>query len=121
MVSHEHLKSCARSKAMSALMASLALLKEPHVVIFMFANMLLHPVLLHWSAASRHIQIRYAWCVLSMFLPVIAPVRPGFSAFVLSPEVPSTQLQATCPHLPLHKLLTVRSVYIGNYVYIIQR
>lgn len=55
---------------------------------------------LHWSAASHCIRICYAWCVLSMSLPVILPVRPGFSALVPSPEAPSAQLQAACPHCP---------------------
>lgn len=61
---------------------------------------------LHCSAASCWIWICYAWCVQSVLLPVIMPVRPDFSAFFPSPEAPSAQLQAACPHLPLHELMT---------------
>lgn len=45
MENHKHLKSCTRSKVMSVLVASLASLKEPCRVIFVFANTLLHLVL----------------------------------------------------------------------------
>lgn len=42
---HGHLESCTGNKGTCMLMASLASIKEPHGVTFMFANMLLHLVL----------------------------------------------------------------------------
>lgn len=47
-----------------------------------------------------------------MLLPVIPPVRPGFSALILSPEALSAQLQAACLHLPFHELFTAWGVFI---------